>query len=394
MPPGAAAPTETRVFTKRIELFQLAGIAVRVDLSWLVLAALITWSFASRVLPEASPGLAPAVYWLMGGAAAAGIFASIVVHELAHALVARHYGIPMRGITLFIFGGVAEMTDEPPNAEAELVMALAGPVISVFVAGALGLAWLYGATSGWSPAAIGVVGRLSFLNALLAAFNLIPAFPLDGGRVLRAALWYARRDLRWASKVTSRIGSGFGLFMIVLGVAALAAGSVLAGIWWCLIGLFLHGAARSSHHQLLLRRSLEGERVRRFMQTDPVVVPRAISVEQLVEDYLYRHHHKMFPVVDNERLMGCITTHRLRQLPREEWSRQSVGAVVERCGPDNTVAPESDAMSALSLMNRTGASRLMVADGDRLVGILSLRDLLHFLSLRMDPEGGAGAGRA
>jgi Zn-dependent protease/CBS domain-containing protein len=379
------------MFGKRIELFRLFGFAVRVDPSWLVLAVLITWSYATQVFPAVHGGLAPRTYWAMGAAMALGLFASIVLHELAHSLVARHYGMEMRGITLFVFGGVAEMTDEPPSPEAEFMMAVAGPAASLFIAGSLLLLWVWAGMSRWPPPVTIVAGQLAFLNGTLALFNAVPAFPLDGGRVLRAALWHWKKDLRWATRMAARMGSLFGAVLIALGLVWVIGGQVAAGIWSALIGFFVRAAAQMSYQQLLLRRTLEGEPVRRFMRADPVVVPRAISLRRLVEDFVYRHHHKLFPVVDGDRLVGCITTGRLKQVPPEEWDRQSVGAVAEPCGPENTVSPDTDAMEALSLMNRSRASRLMVVEEGRLVGILTLKDLLQFFSLKMELEGAGGA---
>jgi CBS domain-containing protein len=187
--------------------------------------------------------------------------------------------------------------------------------------------------------------------------------------------------------VTSTIGSGFGLALILLGVVSVIQGNFVGGMWQFLIGLFLRNAAQMSYQQLLLRRALEGERVARFMQTEPVTVSRSLSVRELVEDYVYKHHFKMFPVVDDGRIVGCVTTRQIKELPREEWDRQTVGALAEACSGENTVAPESDAMEAMTKMSRGGASRLLVVDGGRLVGVLALKDLLRFLSLKVELEG-------
>ncbi len=382
------------MFGRRIELFRLFGFAIRLDLSWFVVVALVSWSLAASVFPPLYPDLAPATYWLMGVAGALGLFASVVLHELAHALVARRYNLTIRGITLFIFGGVAEMDSEPPSAEAEFVVAVAGPLASILVGGAcLGVSVL-SPVMGWPAPLTGVLFHLAWLNFLLVGFNMIPAFPLDGGRVLRSALWHWKSDLRWATRITTSIGSGFGLALIFFGVwRVIAGGDFVGGLWMLLIGLFLRNAAQIAYRQLMLRRTLEGEPVRRFMHTDPVVVPRALPVSQLVESYVYRYHHKLFPVVDDGRLVGCVTTRRVRELPREEWDRQSVNAILEPCSPDNTVAPDTDAMEALARMSRSGASRLMVVEDGRLAGILTLKDMLKFLALKVELEGEAGGKR-
>jgi Zn-dependent protease/CBS domain-containing protein len=370
------------VFGRPIELFEIFGFKVRIDLSWPVVAALVTWQFSAQAFPAQLPGLTPATYWLMGITGALAYFLSILLHELAHAWMARGYGVGIRGITLFIFGGVAEMEREPPSPQAELMIAAAGPAASFGLAGAL---WL-GGSLGWSPPVAAVLGDLGLLNGALALLNLIPAFPLDGGRILRGVLWGWRGNLRWATQISAGIGSGFGLLLVGIGVISVLNG-FLDGIWLFVIGLFLRTSATASYQQLLLRRTLEGEPVSRFMHPDPVTVPRAISVLELVQGYIYRYHFKMFPVVDDAgRLLGCVTSRQVRSLPRDEWERQTVGALAERCSPENTIQAGTDAMEALSRMSRTGISRLMVVDGDRLLGILSLKDLLRFFSLKMELE--------
>jgi len=377
------------VFGRRIELFRLFGFAVRLDLSWFLVVALISWSLASSVFPPLYPELAPSVYWLMGIAAALGLFASVVLHELAHALMARRFRLTIRGITLFIFGGVAEMESEPPSAEAEFLIAIAGPAASVVVAvGCLGIGVL-GPIVGLPLPLTGVLMHLAGLNLLLVGFNMIPAFPLDGGRVLRSALWKFKSDLRWATRITTGIGSGFGLVLILLGIwRMIGARDLIGGLWMLLIGLFLRNAAKIAYKQLVMRRSLEGEPVRRFMQQEPVVVSRAMSVAELVESYVYRYHHKLFPVVDGDRLLGCVTTQAVKQLAQTEWSRQSVSAIMQPCSTDNTIGPDADAVEALSRMSRTGQSRLMVVEDGRLLGIIALKDLLKFLALKVELEGG------
>jgi Zn-dependent protease/CBS domain-containing protein len=372
------------MFGKQFELFKLFGLSVKVDVSWLAIAFLISWSLAANVFPTIHPDWSTTLYWTMGIGGAFGLFASIIVHEFAHSLVARRHGLPMKGITLFIFGGVAEMSDEPPSPKAEFWMAVAGPAASIAVAAACYGVAAVGRLAGLPPAATTVIGYLGLINLVLVLFNMMPAFPLDGGRVLRSALWSWRDNIRWATRVSASIGAGFGAVLAGLGLVSLLLGNLIGGVWWILIGLFVRHGAQSSYRQLLLRRELEGEPVRRFMNDRPVVVPREIAVEQLVEDYIYRHHFKLFPVVDGERLVGCVTTREVKQLARDQWDRQTVGAIATPCSDNNSVAPDDDAMKALSKMNASKASRLMVVEGDRLVGVLSLKDLLGFFSMRVE----------
>lgn len=374
------------MFGKSYKIFTLLGFEVKVDLSWSVIAVLITWSLATGVFPNGYESLSTATYWWMGVAGAIGLFLSIIFHELAHSIVARRYGIPMRGITLFIFGGVAQMDSEPATAKSEFFMAVAGPIASVVLA--LGFAG-FGATStaaGWPPAVAGVIGYLVYINFILAIFNLVPAFPLDGGRMLRATLWWWKKNIRWATRIASSIGSGFGFALIVLGVFSFVTGSFIAGLWWVLIGMFLRHAAQMSYQQLLLRKALEGEEVHRFMKKNPITVSPNASIRQFVDDFVYKYQHKMFPVVENDRLMGCVTTKQVKEIPQPEWSAHRIEEIAGRCSSENTIKPETDATVALSMMRKTGNSRLMVAENGHLLGVLALKDLLNFLSLKIDLE--------
>jgi Zn-dependent protease/predicted transcriptional regulator len=371
------------MFGKSIKLFKLLGFEVKIDFSWIIIAVLVAWSLSKGLFPSYYKNLSSQTYWLMGIIGALGLFLSIVAHEFAHSIVASRYGMPMKGITLFIFGGVAEMGEEPPKAKAEFMMAIVGPLSSI------GIALIFYAiyrTSGFLPEPIsGVLAYLAWINAILAGFNLLPAFPLDGGRVLRSILWGIKKDLNWATRISSRIGSGFGILLIVMGVLNVLRGNFIGGMWWFVLGIFLQGAAKMSYQRLVTRKALEGESVRRFMKSDPVTVKPNISLKDLVEDYVYKYHFKMFPVVENGgRLMGCVTTKDVKRVPREEWDRRNVGEIAERCTPENTIQPEKDATEALSVMNRNRASRLMVVEGERLVGVIALKDMLNFLSLKVE----------
>lgn len=374
------------MFTKSITLFRLFGFQVKIDLTWLFLALLVSWTLAERVFPPLYRGLTPLTYWMMGVAGVIVLLFSIVFHELSHSLVARHFGFPIKGITLFIFGGVAEMDEEPPTAKAEFLMAAAGPLSSFVLAAALVGVNRLAVSAHWPVTVEGVTAYLAYINFILAVFNLVPAFPLDGGRILRAVLWGWRGDFRWATRIASNIGSGFGFALVILGVLAFISGNIIAGLWWALIGLFLRAAAGMSYQQLLVIEVLKGAPVSRFMKTLVVTAPPSITVHELVEDYIYKYHYKMFPVVDGERLMGCIDTEQVRSVSRNEWDRRQVHEVMSVCSADNTVSPGTDAVKAWKLMRGKGQSRLMVVDGDKLVGLVSLRDLMEFLSLKLDLE--------
>lgn len=374
------------MFGKRFNLFKLLGFQVRIDLSWIVIALLVAWSLSTGFFPFHYQGLSSRTYWVMGIIGALGLFFSIVVHEFCHSLMARRFDMPMKGITLFIFGGMAEMTDEPKDAKAEFMVAIVGPLSSLVLAGLFYAVYFSSKGTGILPRSVsGIIQYLAFINVVLAAFNCLPAFPLDGGRVLRSILWRAKGNLRWATRVSASIGSGFGIFLIVMGVFSLFTGNFIGGMWWALIGMFLHSAAKMSYQQLLTRRALQGESVSRFMRRDPVTVPPGLTLDELIEDYIYRHHYKMFPVVtDSDKLRGCVTTKEVKEVPKAEWKDKKVADITLPCSSENTIPPDTDAVKALSLMHRTGSSRLMVVDGDRLAGIVSLKDMLKFLSLKIE----------
>jgi len=383
------------MFGKQLNLFRLFGFQVRVDLSWLIIFVLVSSSLAAGVFPQQYEGLSRPTYWIMGIIAALGLFAAVVAHEFSHSIVARMGGMEMRGITLFIFGGVAEMDDEPPSAKTEFFMAIAGPIASLLIAlVCLGL-WQVGQMAVWPVPVNGVLLWLGLINLVVMVFNLVPAFPLDGGRVLRAVIWGMTGNLRRATRIASSIGAAFGMFLIFMGIfRVFATEQWLGGFWMGLLGLFLYGAAQQSYRQLLVRRVLEDEPISRLMQTDVHRVPPSATLQEFVDDYVYRHHHKMFPVTDSSgngrgnhgHLLGCMTTRQLHDIPRDEWSQRHVEEVLQPCSQENTIDADTDAIRAMQRMQKAGASRLLVTRDGHLEGIISHRDLMRMISLKLELE--------
>lgn len=325
------------MLSKPVALFEILGFKVQMDFSWILLALLISWSLATGYFPAYYLGLDNTTYWWMGAFGALGLFGSLVFHELAHSIVARRYGIPIRSITLFIFGGVAQMDEEPPNPKAEFLMAIAGPISSFGLGAACYLTF---EVAYWQDAPVpflGTVGYLSMANGLLGAFNLVPAFPLDGGRVLRAALWRWKRDVFRATRVASRIGSLFGSLLMLSGVFHVVTGSFMMGVWWFVMGLFLRGAASTSYYQMIARNKLAGEPLRRFMTLNPDTVSADLPLEALVEEHFYRSLHDMYPVMQNSHLIGCISSKQIAGIPRDQWKRLMVRDVATPCSSENTV---------------------------------------------------------
>ena len=370
------------MFGPSFPLFKLFGFQVKVDLSWFIIAVLITWSLADGVFPYYFPNLAPASLWVMGVAGALGLFLSIVLHELGHSVVAERQGLPMRGITLFIFGGVAEMSGEPPSAKAEFLLAIAGPIVSLLLGLGLLALWLIP-----MPDPVrGVLAYLGVINLLLVAFNLIPAFPLDGGRVLRSILWYWKGNFLTASRIASRIGTIFGFILIALGIFRFITGHIFGGIWYGLIGLFLRGAANASYQQALMRGILHGQPIENFMNAQPRTVDSHITIQTFIDDYVYRYHHRTFPVVDDGQLLGLIELSRVMALPKDQWPWHHVHEFIARASADNTVDRQTDAMEVLMTMSRDNQPRLLVVEGSHLLGIVSMRDLLQYVDLKSHLE--------
>ena len=368
-------------------LFSLFGFEVKLDLSWLLLALLISWSLGAGVFPVEYPDLPRSVYAWMGVACAIGVFFSIVFHEFSHSFVARQFGMPIKGITLFIFGGVAEMESEPPSPRSEFLMAIAGPLASFLLAFLISGVESFAVASEWPISVIGVCDTLAYINVVVAIFNLVPAFPLDGGRMLRAVLWHQKKDMRSATYIASRIGTGFGLVLMLMGGFAFIQGNFIGGMWWVLIGIFLRSAAAASYQQLVLQDVLKGQPIRNFMRPDPVTVPPSITIEEWIEDYVYQHHFKMFPVVRDGSLLGSISIDKIKQIPRTDWPGKTVFDVLDPVSDANTVSADAETVKLLSTMVRPDTqSRYMVVEDGRLVGMISLKDLLELIALKLEIE--------
>jgi len=234
---------------------------------------------------------------------------------------------------------------------------------------------------------MGVISYLAWINLLVLVFNLVPAFPLDGGRVLRSILWAWKKNLRWATRIASGVGSAFAYLLIGYGVVLFITGNFVGGIWSFLIGLFLRSASRTSYQQILLREALAGEPVRRFMTANPVTVPPSTSVKAIIDDYLYRYPYKFYPVVGDGHLVGCITIDQLKQVPKEQWEQRTAESVAVPCSTLNMIDPEAEASEALAAMSRSQVSRLMVVEHGDLIGIVALKDLLRFFSRKLEFEG-------
>ncbi|MGD2175744.1 MAG: site-2 protease family protein [Candidatus Brocadiaceae bacterium] len=376
--------------TKERTLFRLFGLPIKANLSWLFLVALVWVSLALGYFPGEygfGPGRPWFIYWLYGLVGATGLFASLIAHEMCHSLVARATGMPVAGITLFIFGGVSQLRDEPPTAGAEFLMAVVGPLSSVLIGTIFGVLWFLARSRGWGDGPRALILYLFIVNFALAGFNSLPAFPLDGGRVVRSVLWGITDDLRFATHVAATVGSFFGFGLIALGLIGLFYGAGFAALWAVVLGFFLRQAARGSLQMVVLRQHLEGERVSDFMTTNVVTVPRDLDVQEFVDRYVFHHRFTCYPVVDREgNVLGIVSARAPRELESEDWSRTTVGELMQELDETMTLDPDVDAVDALSLLRQREESRGIVVEDGKPVGILSLRDLLQFLALKIDLE--------
>lgn len=374
------------MFRHKITLFKLLGFSVSIDASWVIILFLVVWLLAKELFPNYFPELSDLTYWLMGLAGAIGLFVSIIIHEFSHSIIARKYGLEIRGITLFIFGGIAEMKGEPSSPKAEFFMAIAGPIASFMLSIFFGTLYLIGENLGWPVQAMGILGYLSGINMLLVLFNMVPAFPTDGGRILRSVLWWIKGDIYWATRLASRISLMFAMTIMFVGFLNLLGGNFIGGLWWILIGYFIFNAAGASYQHLLMERSFGEKTVRYFMNQNPITVPSHITLQEFVEKYVYHYHYKMFPVVDGSRIVGIITIQDVKTVPNEEWHHLQVGGLMQLQNPDNSIAPSAPVKEALSKMSGSGLSRLLVLEQGKMVGIVTLKDLLEFLALKAELE--------
>ncbi len=365
---------------RSLRVLTVAGIPINVHTSWLIVYALITWTLAVGYFPRTLPGLSPVSAWLSGLAAALLLFVSVLLHELSHAFVARAHGLSVRGITLHIFGGVSQLDDEPASPRAEFLIAGVGPLSSFAIAGALWSVRATGAPTAGTASAI--LDYLIFINTAIGVFNLVPGFPLDGGRVLRAALWKWKGSLRPATFIASRVGGAVAVILMMWGFLQVMTGAFIGGVWMILIGLFLRGAADASYAQVDLKETLGRLHVDDVMVRNPVTVVAHEPVAALV-DMLWAHHFTSFPVVDDiGRAVGIATLQHVQPVPREHWHHTLVREVMQPLSPELSVERGDTVYRAFEKASRNGLGRLMVVDGERLVGYLSLKDITHVVALR------------
>lgn len=370
---------------KHIPLITLFGIPIRLDLSWFFILLFFSWSLTTYFFPEKYRGLDQTTYWIMGFSGALLLFFSVLLHELGHSLVGRRYGVNIKSITLFIFGGLADMSEEPLGPKEEFFMAIAGPMVSLVLAGVFySTSLLFVQIIPKQIPLIAVMSYLALANTFLAIFNLLPGFPLDGGRVLRAAIWKTTGSLNRATRIASSVGKGFGLVLMGLGILNIIGGYFVSGLWIMFIGMFLRTAAQASYTNLFVKQGLEGMSVRDFMTEDLVTVPKDMSLEQAVQGYFLLHPYHIYPVIEDGHAVGFVDTNSVKQIPHQQWPNTQIGEIAETNLFDLAVHPEDDAVKALSTMAQNKIGRLPVVSDSGLVGLISRRDILEMIKLRAD----------
>ena len=368
-------------------LFRIAGIQVRVDPSWFLIFLLIWWSLSAGYFPRARPEASALEAWGAGLLTALLFFVSLLLHELSHSLVARRAGHEVRSITLFLFGGASEMTTEPADPATEFRIAVVGPLASFALAL---LFWLLGRAlpDGTPDLLPSIVQYLAWINVALGTFNLLPGFPLDGGRILRALVWWRTGSLRRASRMATQAGKGLGLGLALLGGIQIFSGALVGGIWLVLIGLFARGLAESSYQSLILRELLGQVSVADVMVREPVTVPPDLTLDRVIDDYVLAQGFRGFPVVEGGRALGVISLERLARVPPELRAQQRVREHLEPADAERSVAPDTPLLEALAQMGRVGAQRLLVLrpGSAELVGLLTQSGLVRFVELRQALE--------
>lgn len=363
-----------------IPLGRIAGIDIRLDYSWFIIFLLVTWSLAAGYFPQVYPQWSTAQSVITGLITSLLFFGSILAHELMHSIVAQRSGIAVGAITLFIFGGVSQISKEPESPSVEFRIAMAGPVTSIILGTVSGTIMLLAPDN--LEALIAVSFWLSLINLSLGLFNLLPAFPMDGGRVLRALIWWRSRNLRRATRVASLGGQIISTLFIMGGIWLLFSGLILNGMWLILIGWFLFNAATTSYRQFNIQQALQGHSVREVMTPGCAVIPPTLTAEQLVDGYLLPSGKRCFIVGEEDRPTGLVTLTDVSSLSKEERTTKSVKEIMTPLEKLRTASPDEDLYSAMRTISDSSLNQLPVIEDGRVIGMLTRENLLSFISIR------------
>lgn len=365
----------------QVKLGRVAGISIGLHYSWFIIAILIVLSLAGH-FHSFTPHWTEFAVWTAAGITGILFFVALLLHELAHSLVAKAKGLQVRAITLFALGGVSQIESEAPDAKSEFWIAIVGPLASLVI-GAVFL--LLARLIGWSPGTqpstpvLAVLLWLGYINVMLAVFNMIPGYPLDGGRVLRAVIWWITHNADRSTQMAARVGQAVAFFFILLGLFRFFVGASFGGLWLAFIGWFLLDASRSSYAQVVLTEGLRGRKVADLMDRDCATVEAHLSLEDFVHEYLLRSGRRCYAVVQGGRFAGLITPNEVKHVARENWPQTSVQAVMRPVGQLHIVPPNTPAIQALEIMSRQDINQLPVLSNGHLEGVFSRSHLLSFL---------------
>jgi Zn-dependent protease len=369
---------------KSFRLATFFNIPIEINFTWFIIVGLVIFTLAQGYFPITNPEMSPAAHWVMAIISALLLFASLLAHELSHSIVAKKNKLPIRGITLFVFGGVAHMSKEPPSPAVEFKMAIAGPLMSFFLSLVfLGLTNVF-YNLGFPSAITSITNYLFILNMVVGIFNLIPGFPLDGGRILRSALWGYYKDLKKATAIASGFGKGFAFFLMAMGFLNLFTGAIIAGIWFIFIGFFLMEAAEVSYRQVVMKKLLSGVYVKDLMTKDVITVPSTITLEKLIDDYFFRYRHAAFPVIEDDTLLGLVTLHRIKEVERNKWPKTTAKDILIPLSKSLIVKKELHAIDAMGRMATNGVGRLLVIEDSKMIGILSQKDIMGLFQFKQE----------
>jgi Zn-dependent protease/CBS domain-containing protein len=364
-------------------LFRIGGIDIIVDYSWFIILFLVIYTMADSFFPQMNQHYSAPQYWMMGTIAAVLMFVTILIHELAHSFVAIKHGIKITSIRLLIFGGLSQAASEPKSGRQEFLIALAGPVASMILGGFF--LCTYFVTKSISAPVSGIAGCLALANILLAILNLMPGFPLDGGRILRAFLWDHWNDMTRATKVVSQIGNAFALFLIILGILLfLLTQSIISGLWLIFLGLFMKQSAVGSFQAVMMKRALSGMQVHQIMTVNVITADWLLPVDQLVQDYIYKHQFTNFPVFNRDELVGMVSLEGVKTIAKELWGFKQVRDIMTPMEQVICSRPIEDVSEALSRMMISGIGCMLVVENGHLMGIVSRSDILNLFKIKSD----------
>lgn len=376
----------TQESRRGIPLFRVAGIQIRLDFSWFIIFLLVMWSLSAGYFPRYYPDQGPETYWLAGFIATLLFFASILTHELAHALMAKRSGIAIPAITLFVFGGVAHLSEEAKDPKTEFKIAFVGPVTSFVLAAVFwGIKTMLETTP--SSLVVLIFQYLAYINLALGVFNLVPGYPLDGGRVLRALWWWKTGSLAHATKVASDMGKGFAVVLMMLGALEIFSGALIGGLWLVFIGMFLRGLAEGGYQQTVMQQSLQGVEVQDVMVNDVVTAPPELTLRDVVNDYFLRYGHRGFPVAQNGHVVGVLSLANVKAIPDEARASTTVHEAMTPLGDAVRIAPHASLAEALHKMTHEESGRLLVMENDAMRGLITRTGVLRFLEMKRVLQG-------